>query len=306
MRGIILAGGSGTRLHPMTLVTSKQLLPVYDKPMIYYPLSTLMLAGVREIFIITTPEDLLSFKRLLGGGEQWGLSLSYAVQPKPEGLAQAYLIGAEFVDGSPSVLILGDNIFYGHGLPEALRRIRREARRRYSPIMCAIRSVTASSNSIAPDAPSRLKKSRARPRSNWAVTGLYFYDQRAPQFAAQLKPSARGELEITDLNRIYMEIGELQVARLGPRLRLARHRHARIADRGERICARHRTAAGSARRLSRGDRLSRRMDRRGAGATGLRQSSPKAATANIFRKSSPRRIERIRDAALRAALSRKF
>ncbi len=214
MRGIILAGGSGARLHPMTLVTSKQLLPVYDKPMIYYPLSTLMLAGVREILIITTPEDMLSFKRLLGGGEQWGLSLSYAVQPKPEGLAQAYLIGAEFVDRRPSVLILGDNIFYGHGLPEALRQSTQSAATIFAyhvrdPERYGVVEFDAAGRVIS------IEEKPARPRSNWAVTGLYFYDQRAPQFAAQLKPSARGELEITDLNRIYMEIGELQVARLG-------------------------------------------------------------------------------------------
>jgi len=214
MRGIILAGGSGTRLHPMTLVTSKQLLPVYDKPMIYYPLSTLMLAGVREILIITTPEDLLSFKRLLGSGAQWGLSLSYAVQPRPEGLAQAYLIGADFVDGARSVLILGDNIFYGHGLPDALSESSRSAATVFAyhvrdPERYGVVDFDPAGRAIS------IEEKPLKPRSNWAVTGLYFYDERAPQFARRLKPSPRGELEITDLNRIYLELGELQVARLG-------------------------------------------------------------------------------------------
>jgi glucose-1-phosphate thymidylyltransferase len=190
------------------------LLPVYDKPMIYYPLSTLMLAGVREILIITTPEDLMSFKRLLGSGAQWGLSLSYAVQPRPEGLAQAYLIGADFVDGAPSVLILGDNIFYGHGLPEALSESARSAATVFAyhvrdPERYGVVEFDSDGRAIS------IEEKPPQPRSNWAVTGLYFYDGRASQFAAQLKPSPRGELEITDLNRVYLELGELQVARLG-------------------------------------------------------------------------------------------
>lgn len=214
MRGIILAGGSGTRLHPMTLVTSKQLLPVYDKPMIYYPLSTLMLAGVREILIISTPDDLPQFQRLLGTGQQWGLSLSYAVQPKPDGLAQAYIIGAEFLEGHSSVLILGDNIFYGHGLIDTLRQPRNNSAtvfayhvsdpERYGVVEFDERGVAQS-----------LEEKPQNPKSNWAVTGLYFYDHQAPNYAMQLKPSERGELEITDLNKIYLANNALNVVRLG-------------------------------------------------------------------------------------------
>lgn len=218
MKGIILAGGSGTRLYPLTMVTSKQLLPVYDKPMIYYPLSTLMLAGIKEILIISTPTDLPNFERLLGDGSQYGVKLSYKVQPSPDGLAQAFLLGEEFIGDDSCAMVLGDNIFYGNGFSTVLKEAVENSRQGKATIFGYYVNDPERFGIVEFDESGKVisvEEKPKNPKSNYCITGLYFYDKRVVEYAKQVKPSARGELEITDLNRIYLEDGTLNVKLLG-------------------------------------------------------------------------------------------
>ena len=262
-KGLILAGGSGTRLYPATQVVSKQLLPIFDKPMIYYPLSTLLLAGIRDILIISTPQDTPRFEQLLGDGRQWGINLSYAVQPSPDGLAQAFLIGEDFIGDSPSALVLGDNIFYGHDFAALVQEASKKTDGA-TVFACAVNDPERYGVVEFDDqwrAISLEEKPKA-PKSRYAVTGLYFYDNHVAEHTKTVKPSARGELEITDLNRLYLEQGKLSVKTMGRGYaRLDTGTHEPDA-RSKSIHPHCRASAGPQSRLSRGNQLAQRLDRR--------------------------------------------
>ena len=298
MKGIILAGGSGTRLYPLTTVTSKQLLPVYDKPMIYYPLSVLMMAGIRDILIISTPHDLPNFERLLGDGSQYGVTFSYKVQPSPDGLAQAFLLGEEFIDGEPCALVLGDNIFYGNGLGATLRGAVRKVENGEGATVFGYYVDDPERYGVVEFDENRkaisIVEKPEHPASNYAVTGLYFYDERVTEFAKQITPSPRGELEITDLNRMYLDEGRLHVRTLGRGYAwLDTGTMDSLFEAGEFVRTVH-EGAGPADRDRGGDRLRERVDHARTAARvreTVRQESVRPAPAGHRRRTNHARTK---------------